>query len=96
MDDESEPKSLGAYENMEGPEIRPDFDADAEGEDTSKKNNIGQTASNIAKRALRDGENNAAKSVGNVAGKATGKAAAGKAAEVGLNAATGGIAGIVL
>ncbi|MBQ9403002.1 hypothetical protein IJU22_00280 [Candidatus Saccharibacteria bacterium] len=96
MDDESEPKSLGAYENMEGPEIRPDFDADAEGEDTSKKNNIGQTASNIAKRALRDGENNAAKSVGNVAGKATGKAAAGKAAEVGLNAATGGIAGTAL
>lgn len=92
MDDESEPKSLGAYENMEGPEIRPDFDADAEGEDTSKKNNTGQTASNIAKRALRDGENNAAKSVGNAAGKA----AAGKAAEVGLNAATGGVAGTAL
>lgn len=92
MDDESEPKSLGAYENMEGPEVRPDFDAEAEGEDTSKKNNTGQTASNIAKRALRNGEDNATKS----AGKAAGKATAGKAAEIGLNAATGGVAGTAL
>ncbi|MBO7720189.1 hypothetical protein J6S35_00930 [Candidatus Saccharibacteria bacterium] len=96
MDDESEPKSLGAYENMEGPEVRPDFDAEAEGEDTSKKNNTGQTASNIAKRALRNGEDNATKSAGKAAGKATGKAAAGKATEIGLNAATGGVAGTAL
>lgn len=81
MDEEDERDSLGAYDNMERSDIRPNFAADALG--------------NSAKNFFRNSEESAKNTAKDVGEKASEKVAS-KVAEKGLDAATGGVGGKVL
>lgn len=81
MDEEDERNSLGAYDNMERSDIRPNFAADALG--------------NSAKNFFRNSEESAKNTAKDVGEKASEKVAS-KVAEKGLDTATGGVGGKVL
>ena len=82
MDEEDEQNSLGAYENMSGPDIRPDF--------------VGIALNNSAKNLFKKSEKSAAET-GSTANKNISEkfsnGAKDKVAEKALDAATGGIGG---
>ena len=69
MDEEKEGSSLGAYENMDRSDIRPDFfddwkndgEAAEDSEAAGAASNISSNASSFAKNILKDKENKAAK-----------------------------------
>ena len=85
MDEENERDSVGAYDNMERPNIRPNFAGEALGRSAVDFfRNREESAKNVA--------NNATKNTS----KKVGEKATGKAAETALNAATGGVGGTVL
>ncbi|MBQ6127660.1 hypothetical protein IJI69_03130 [Candidatus Saccharibacteria bacterium] len=81
MDEEDERESLGAYENMERPNIRPNF--------------AGEALGNSAVNFFRNSEESAKNTAKDVGEKASEKVAA-RVAEKGLDVATGGVGGKVL
>lgn len=95
MDEEGSQGSLGAYENMERSDIRPDFYAEDENNDDENK----KSKSNVAKDALKKGESAAAKkgletalnaATGGVGGTAMKALSAAKGAEKAIGSAKGG------
>lgn len=92
MDEEDEQNSRGAYDNMSGPEIRPDFVMAASGNSAKS----GSSAKNLFRRsedsASKTGSTADKKPSGQIA-EDTKDAAKDKIVEKGLDAATGGVGG---
>ncbi|MBQ3271241.1 hypothetical protein IJH10_01395 [Candidatus Saccharibacteria bacterium] len=85
MDEENDQDSLGAYNNMERANIRPNFASEA----------LGNSAANFFRDREESAKNTAENTAKDVAGAASQKVAS-KVAEKGLDAATGGVGGKVL
>lgn len=85
MDEENDQNSLGAYNNMERANIRPNFASEA----------LGNSAANFFRDREESAKNTAENTAKDVAGAASQKVAS-KVAEKGLDAATGGVGGKVL